>query len=100
VVWFLQPPHRQVSASKRYLDVNYDDNGGNIANPLNYFDPSAVPARDPMMLRNVVVNESDNTSHAYIILQQDPATPDKPGHIAVLHSIKMYPTCVGASASL
>jgi hypothetical protein len=98
----LVPPAAPLTSfCKRYLvDVNYGNNGGNITALLNYFDPSAVPARDPMTLRNVVVNKSDNTSHAYVILQQDPATPDDPGHIAVLHSVKIYPTRVGAGVGL
>jgi hypothetical protein len=83
---------------QRYLDQSYDSNSGNIANLMAFFDPEAEPARDPMTLRNAVVNESDRTSHAYLILQQDPATPDDPGQITVLHGVKMYPTQVGAGA--
>jgi hypothetical protein len=85
---------------ERYLDVNYDDDGGNLADLLAYFDPTAAPARDPMTLRNAVVNESDTTSHAYLILQQDPADPTDPGHITVVHGVKMFPTRVGAGAGV
>jgi hypothetical protein len=51
-----------------------------------------------MTLQNVVVNKNNNISHAYIILQEDPATPNNPGHIVVIHGIKMYPMHVGAGA--
>jgi hypothetical protein len=86
------------SFQQRYLDQTYGNDGGNMVDLMAFFDPQAAPARDPMTLRNAVVNESGTTSHAYLILQQDPATPNNLGQITMFHGVKMYPTSVGAGA--
>jgi hypothetical protein len=72
-------------------------NNGDMQGLLTFFDPMTAPVGDPYILRTACSNESDASTHAYAILQQDPALPGTVGRITVLHSVKVYPTRVGAT---
>jgi hypothetical protein len=66
---------------------------------LEFFDPMSIPARDPNTLRKAASNESNQYTHAYTILQQDPNYPMLLGRVSILHGVKIYPTRVGIPAN-
>jgi hypothetical protein len=76
----------------RYLDHTQDEDRGHVRDLLEFFDPMTIPARDPNLLRMAASNESNMSTHAYAILQQDPTQPGQLGRIAILHGVKVYPT--------
>jgi hypothetical protein len=61
---------------------------------LEFFDPLAVPAQDSNTLPTASNSESDHSTHAYAILQQDTADPGSVGRVTILHGVKIFPTCV------
>jgi hypothetical protein len=88
-----------LSYRDRYLDNTQDEDRGQTQALLEFFDPMTVPARDPITLRTAASNESDQSTHAYAILQQDPNYPMLLGRVAILHGVKVYPTRVGVPAN-
>jgi hypothetical protein len=84
-----------LSFREKYLDTSQDEDNGNIQGLLEFFDPMTQPAGDPNILRTACSNESDTSTHAYAILQQDPALPGTVGRITVLYGVKVFPTRVG-----
>jgi hypothetical protein len=84
-----------LSFREKYLDVTQDEDNGDMQGLLAFFDLMAAPAGDHNILRTACSNESDTSTHAYAILQQDPAFPGSVGRITVLHGVKIFPTRVG-----
>jgi hypothetical protein len=93
------PPAPILSFRERYLDNTQDEDRGTVQSLLEFFDPMIPPVHDPVTLCAAISNESDLSSHAYAILQQDNALPGTLGHVTLLQCIKVYPMRVGHPAT-
>jgi hypothetical protein len=72
------------------LDNTQDEDSGKMQDLLDFFDPTTTLARDPNTLHTVCRNESDLSTHAYAILQQDDVHPGTLGRISILHGVKVF----------
>jgi hypothetical protein len=54
-----------------------------------------VLAQDPNTLLTASSNESNLSTYAFAILQQDTAAPGTVGRVTILHGAKIFPACMG-----
>jgi hypothetical protein len=84
----------------RYRDFWFDTKADDYGRLLLHFDPlSAQSPGATTPLLDAILQEPDDNARAIVVHWQDPAAPDQPGQIVVLHGVKRYPLSPGGTST-
>lgn len=83
----------------RYRDVRFDAENDDYRRFLVQFDPMSPHALTAAELWDSVLQEPDDNARAVAVHWQNPALPNDPGRVVVLHGIKRFPRSLSAGVA-
>jgi hypothetical protein len=93
------PPAPFLSFRELYHDNTRDEDRGDPAPLMNTFDPNSPPVIAPNELFALLGREESSSTKSFLLLEQDPATPNIQGQVGCFHGSKQYRQGLGQPAN-